>query len=160
MTSDAFKQGLSDMYQGEVIGEVALNEMLSWFDEPVKRYKIAVILQLESETKARLRPALMALGIDITEQEESRETGRQFAAALSGLEWKEAMAALRDGVRPYLDSYREIAAAAPAAWHEIAQSMVVHEQSLHDFAEMEAAGDTQHSLDAVNAQLAYPLPKP
>jgi hypothetical protein len=44
-----------ELYQGEVLGEVLFDHMLSYFEEPDKQYKISVMLQLETETKARLR---------------------------------------------------------------------------------------------------------
>lgn len=160
MTAEAFQQGLMEMYQGEVIGEVAFNDMLQFLDDPQQRYKIAVALQLETETKARLRPALISLGLDPTETAASREAGRQFAAALKGLDWPQAMAAMRDGVKPYVDRYRDVEAMAPASHRELAHSMVVHEQSLYDFADLEAAGDAAASLDAIVAQLVFPLPAP
>ena len=160
MASDDFKQGLMEMYQGEVIGEVASNRMLEYFDNPIHRYKLAVMLQLETETKARLRPVVMALGLNPAELDASRETGHAFADAMKGLGWDEAMATLRDGIKPYVDRYVEVEAIAPADYREVAHSMVVHEQSLHRFAELEAAGDHERSLDGVLAQLAYPLPVP
>lgn len=160
MASDDFKQGLMELYQGEVIGEVVLNRMLAYFDDPVARYKVAVMLQLETETKARLRPALLDLGLDPTEQEESRRLGHEMADSLSGMSWAEAMAGLCEGVKPYVERYREIAAAAPASHREIAESMVVHEQSLCRCAELEANGDSEHSLDDIVAQLIFPLPPP
>ena len=58
-------QGLNELYQGEVIGEVIFDRMLSFYKEPEIYYKIAVMLQLETETKARLRPTLMQLNMDI-----------------------------------------------------------------------------------------------
>jgi hypothetical protein len=41
MGNETFIQGLDELYQGEVIGEVILNRMLSLFSEPEIRYKIA-----------------------------------------------------------------------------------------------------------------------
>jgi hypothetical protein len=51
MTSDTFRQGMVELYQGEVLGEVLFDHMLSYFEEPDKKYKISVMLQLETETK-------------------------------------------------------------------------------------------------------------
>jgi hypothetical protein len=160
MTSDAFKQGLMEMYQGEVIGEVLFDRLLAYFDDPTQRYKVAVMLQLETETKARLRPALMALGLDPAEHEESRKLGHEVADGLKGMSWDEAMAGLREGIKPYVDRYRELAAAAPSEYRAIAESMVTHEQSLYRFTELECAGERDNSLDDIIAQLNYPLPSP
>ena len=160
MTSDTFKQDLMEMYQGEVIGEVVSGRMLAFFDDPGQRYKIAVMLQLETETKARLRPTLMELGLDLAELEESRKLVHEMADSLQSMTWIETMEGLRDALKPYVDRYREIAATAPAQYRAIADSMVVHEQSLYHFAELESAGDGEHSMDDVIAQLQFPLPAP
>ena len=160
MSLDEFKKGVMEMYQGEIIGEGLTNRMLAFYDEPRQRYKVAVLLQLETETKARLRPVIMRLGLDPTELEESRRAGHEFAERLAGLDWTEAMVQLRDGVKPYVDRYLEIETMAPAEYREIAHAMVVHEQSFYRFAELEAAGNATHSLDDIVAQLTYQLPMP
>jgi hypothetical protein len=70
------------------------------------------------------------------------------------------MAQLRDGVKPYVDRYLEVETMAPEEYREPAHSMVVHEQSFYRFAELEATGNTTHSLDDIVAQLTYQLPMP
>ena len=160
MTSVAFKQGMVEMYQGEVLGEVFFGQMLSYFDEPDKQYKISVMLQLETETKARLRPAMMLLGLDLSEQNASRRKGLELASAMKGLSWQDTMAMIRDAVKPFIARYKEIAADAPAEHRAIAESMVVHEKSIFDFSELELAGEGKKSVDAMVAQLNYKLPSP
>jgi hypothetical protein len=160
MSLDEFKKGVMELYQGEVIGEVLTNRMLAFYDDPQQRYKVAVLLQLETETKARLRPVIMRLGLDPTELEESRRAGHEFAESLAGLDWTAAMARLRDGIKPFVERYMEIETMAPAEYRDTAHAMVVHEQAGYRFAALEAAGNTTHSLDDVVAQLTYPLPRP
>ena len=67
MYSEQFKKDLSELYQGEILGEVLFDQMLSYFQSPDKQYKLSLLLQLETETKARLRPTLVLLGIDLVE---------------------------------------------------------------------------------------------
>ncbi len=158
MSSETFKQGLVELYQGEVLGEVLFDQVLSAFTEPDKRYKIEVMLQLETETKARLRPAMVALGLDLREQPETRQLGLDIAAGLKGVSWTDAMVAIRDSVAPAIVRYKAIAASAPAEYQSLAEAMVTHEQSLCDFAERELAGETAISIDVISSQLQYPLP--
>lgn len=160
MTDESFASQLTEMYQGEVIGEVLFDRLLETCSDPAQRYKVATMLQLETETKARLRPALLELGADITEQAESRRLGGEFADSLAGQDWAGMMTTLRDTIRPYLERYETIAAGAPDAWRPLAESMVVHEAALYEFAEKELAGDTQSSVEAIVAQLEFPLPAP
>ena len=160
MASDAFRKGMIELYQGEILGEVFFGNMLSYFGEPDRQYKIAVMLQQETETKARLRPAMMLLGLDLAEQDEYRAMGLKMASALKGLDWLDAMAMIRDAVRPFVVRYKEIAADAPPEHQELADSMVVHEQSIFDCAEFELAGEGQTSVDTIAAQLNTKLPSP
>ena len=160
MASDEFRDAVIELYQGEILGEVLFEDMLAFYDEPSHAHKIASLLQLETETKARLRPLVLRLGIDPAELEASRESGHKFAENLKGLNWKTAMAQLRDGVRPYAERYREIIGIAPREYQAIAASMVSHEEALLRFTELEVAGETERSLDPVNAQLHWPLPAP
>ena len=160
MTNDVFKQGLVELYQGEVLGEVLFDQMLPYFIEPDKQYKIVVMLQLETETKARLRPAMMQLGLDLGEQNESRKMGFDMAAGMKGLSWEDTMVMIRDAVKPAVERYREIAADAPSEHQELTESMVIHEQSICDFAELELAGESKQSVDSIVAQLQNRLPSP
>lgn len=158
MPNDAFLQGLNELYQGEVIGEAIFNSMLSFIDEPELRHKIEILFQLETETKARLRPTLVQLGVDITEQKEFRDAGLGVAASLEGKTWNEIMLALSELVKPYVARYKEIAADAPQEFKAVAESMAVHEESLYKFLEAEIAGDSASALAAIVAQLQYRLP--
>lgn len=155
-----FRDDLQDLYQGEIIGEALFDRMLDFYDEPVKRYKVALLLQLETETKARLRPALLELGAGVRELEASREAGLTMATSLADKPWTDAMAALHEALLPYVERYTAIAAQAPARYRELAESMVRHESSLLRFAECESAGDTANSTGDIIAQLQYPLPVP
>tara|TARA_Y100000588_G_scaffold12157_1_gene13211 strand:+ start:467 stop:919 length:453 start_codon:yes stop_codon:yes gene_type:complete len=149
-----------EMYQGEILGEALFDRMLAFYEDPNHNHKIATMLQLESETVTRLRPALMELGLDLSEAEKSRTAGIKWADSLRGLSWNEFMVSLRDALQPYIDHYSEITAQAPPRFAAIAESMVLHEKSLKRFAELEIAGDSEHSLDDIIAQLHHPLPKP
>lgn len=158
--SASFQDDLQDLYQGEIIGEALFDRMLDFYEDPVHRYKVALMLQLETETKARLRPAMLELGIDIRELEASRAAGLEMAASLAGKSWTGAMTMLHEALLPFVDRYTGIAAQAPAAYRELAQSMVRHETSLLRFAAAESAGDTANSTTDIIAQLQYPLPHP
>lgn len=161
MSTEPFEVGLQELYQGEIIGEVVFDALLAEFDEPDQRYKLATVLQLETETKARLRPAMMQLGLNVAEDEESRLAGKHLATLVKGMAWKDAMTVLRDAVEPYLARYQSIADNAPKAHQALAQSMVVHELSVYDFLAEESAGESagknEGTLDAVIKQLASPL---
>lgn len=160
MSTEKFGADLQTLYQGEVIGEVAFDALLAQFEDPDLRYKIVTVLQLETETKARLRPAMMQLGLAVAEDDASRAAGRSLAAAVQGMVWKDAMAVLRDAVKPYLEQYKTIAEDAPENYKSLAQSMVEHEFAVYDFLAMESEGKTENTLESVIKLLTFPISKP
>jgi hypothetical protein len=159
MSLKKFKIGLSELYQGEATGEVVFYRLLRRFDLPNQLYKLGSLLQLETEAKARLRPAVFELGLDLVELDESRDKGNEFNQTFEGMDWREAMAHLATLNEPFVNRYREIAESAPPEYQELADSMVAHEQSIQRFAELEAAGKGDQSIDDVLTQLVFPLPK-
>jgi hypothetical protein len=147
------------MYQGEVLGEAILACYVSLEHNAERLYKWGTILQLETETKARLRPFLTRLGLSIT-QEDTRERIADFAESFPSKSWTEHMKELAGITGFYLEKFRAIEGAAPDSEREVTHSMVVHEAAIKRFAELELAGDSANSLNDVIAQLQYPLVKP
>jgi hypothetical protein len=160
MTTDEFKACLVTYYQTEVFGEAFFESLIKKFEEPDHRYKIGCLLQLETETKARLRPTMLELGASVEEEEQSRQTGREIADSISSGNWQEFIAALNEAGEPLLQRQREVAASAPAIFRELAESMLIHGESFQHFTDREAAGDAAHSIDKVVEQLKFPLPAP
>ncbi len=146
-------------YQGEVGGEAFGLRAMAAETDPVKRYKWGCLAQLETETKARLRPHLMRLGVDIAEADVSATMERTFKGWAEKA-WDVKMREVVGVTDYYLGKFREIAAAAPPEDAELAESMVAHELAINTFARKELAGDTETSVDDMVAQLRFPLPRP
>src|SRR5438270_13235926 len=77
-------------YQGEVMGEAHLACHLALETDPERRYKWATLLQLETETKARLRPFLMHAGVSIAQQDVSQKIA-EFAKSYHTKTWRRHM---------------------------------------------------------------------
>jgi hypothetical protein len=157
MSSEEFKKGLLEEYQGELVGEAFFSEMTKRFKSPPHQYKLATLLQLETETAARLRPAALELGIELCYLDQYRKMGENFLKGCEGMDWTQFIAYLHKAVGPFVERYTEIAAIAPAEYKDLADSMVVHEKAIQTFASLELSGDTEHSLDTVVEQLKFPL---
>lgn len=153
MTDAAFKQGMIELYQGEMFGEVLFDQMLSLFDEPELKYKISILLQLETETKALLRPAMMELGLDISECPESRKMGLDMAASMKGKTWSSMMTIIQEAVEPAIPRYQAIADIAPPEYSELTKYMVSHETSMLDFSKLELADNGAKATDIIYAQI-------
>ena len=78
------------MYQGEVLGEAVLGRWLQLESDPVRRYKWATLQQLETETKARLRPFMMRLGLSVVENDVSAQVAK-FSKGFLDKSWSELM---------------------------------------------------------------------
>ncbi len=157
MSLAEFRKGLSEQYQGELIGEVFFSELTKHFESSQHQYKLATLLQLETETAARLRPTALEFGVDLFYLDEYRKMGEEFLKSCEGMDWKDLMTYLETIVEPFVKRYAEIAEIAPPEYKDIADSMVVHEKAIQTFARLELSGDTEHSLDDVIKQLRFPL---
>ncbi len=96
---------------------------------------------------------MVKLGLDFKEQAAFRDIGMQMAEAMKGKSWHEVMNIIIDAVKPAVQQYKEIASIAPPQYLKLAESMVVHEQSIVDFAELELAGKSEKSINVIIQQL-------
>jgi hypothetical protein len=143
-------------YQGEVLGEACFACYVAIEKNTARQLKWATLLQLETETKARLRPFLVQLGLSVAQDDVSARIA-EFASSYASKSWQQHMEEVAAITDFYLEKFRAIAAAAPEDERAIARSMVIHESALNKFARLELAGDTQNSLADVVAQLQWPF---
>jgi hypothetical protein len=144
-------------YQGEVLGEAVFACYVGLETDPSRRYKWVTCLQLETETKARLRPFLTRLGLSVAQNDVTQSVAG-FANTFAEKSWQQHMEELKSITDFYLEKFRAIEAAAPADERDIARAMVIHESALNNFARLELANDGQNSLADVVAQLKWPIP--
>lgn len=153
-----YLQGISEMYQGELLGEALFSRAAALARTDDQRFKLCVLLQLESETKARLRPLVARLGLNLVEDESFRTEGLRLGDELGALPWTEFLETLGRELELYVTKYQSIADLAPPSDRPIAQSMVDHERALLSFVNAELSGtNADRSLEAVNALLVNPL---
>jgi len=153
--SEYLKAVSEHFYQGEVLGEAFFAACVALERDAERRRKWTALLQLESETKARLRPFLLRLGLSIAQDDVSTrvaELTRDFASK----PWRKHMEEIADITDFYLNEFRAIEAAAPDDERDMARAMIAHETAINRFARLELAGDTEHSLREVVAQLQWP----
>jgi hypothetical protein len=122
------------------------------------RYHFSTLLQLESETKARLRPLLYKHDVPLNEVaplEQVNEVVRGYLAS----SWEDFAAANKEVVQNFLERFRQIAEAGPAEDRGILQSMIRHESAILRWFDMESRGEKDGSLDAIIEELQYPIPQ-
>ncbi len=149
MSTDArtwsYAEALKEFYDGEVLGETIYSLLLERACDPSERLKLAHLLQLETETKAWLRPHLMGAGLSVVESAAVRVQGQAIADA-QPTAWRDQMQGLADVVeaefavlyRRYAEAARARGAADEAA---VCDFMVEHEMAQVEFARRELAGE-------------------
>jgi hypothetical protein len=159
MTSLAYPGCIRELYESEIFGEASSLALLAVAKNEREKYHIGTLLQLETETKARLRPFLFRHGISLSEQMDLGEIPG-YVAAYQANTWKDFTGAITPVIQGYVSRFEEIAGAGPAEDRDVLQSMVRHEKAILRWVQKESQGVTAGSLDDIVAQLQYPLPKP
>jgi hypothetical protein len=157
MERKAYLAGVAALYSGEVWGEAFASRWLRSCADQRHKHVLAMLLQLESEAKVRLRPLLAALGLSLIEEEGERAAGAKAAEPYLALPWPAAMRALADLARQYVIEYRRLLDVAPPADAPTIRYMVAHEEVLVRYAERSAALDPAADAELLPL-LAHPLP--
>ena len=162
-TSNSYEDGLAAFYDGEIKGEAIYSALLEGTSDPLERLKLAHLLQLETETKAWLRPHMILAGLSVAEPPVLRKAALKFTDALIKLDWREKMKALSDLVPISAKQYRGYAEAARARGDDqraaVCDFMVEHELDQGNFARLELEGaDAAVSLAPILRHSRYPLP--
>jgi len=158
MTRDEYLAAINEFfYQGEVLGEAVFAYHVKHETDSGRRRKWAALLQLETETKARLRPFLYSLGLSLAQDDVSARI-EEITASFATKSWQQHMKEIDEITQFFLGKFRAIEASAPVGpEREMASAMVEHETSINNFAKRELAGDGTGSLADVEAQLRWPL---
>jgi len=157
VNEEAYPACIRDLYESEIFGEAVFLALVAIARNPREKYQLGTLLQLETETKARLRPFLFRHGISLDETMDLAGV----AVATEGyqaLGWPEFAAANMPVVEGFLSRFEAILELGPPEDKRILQSMVDHEASILRWVTLERDGITKGSLDDVIAQLQYPLP--
>jgi hypothetical protein len=157
MTNSEYPDCLRELLDSEVFGEAVSLALLEVAKNEREKFQLATLLQLETETKARLRPLLYRYGISLAEPVPTKQIEEIVNGYLAS-SWEEFTAANTTVVQGFLDRFKEIARIGPEEDRNILNSMIQHEQAILRWFDMESRGEKEGSLDAVIAELKYPLP--
>ena len=159
MSELKYPQCIEELYQSEVLGEQAFLALLAVARNKRDKYHFGTLLQLESETKVRLRPFLQKYELDFVEAQAGGELVGGMVTAYTENSWLEFLASLKPLVEQFLARFQAIADAGPVEDQEILQSMVTHEQSFVEWIDKETDGE-DGALDLAISQLEHPLSPP
>ena len=150
---------ISELYQSEVLGEAAFLALIKVAKNKREKYHFGTLLQLETETKARLRPFLFRHGLALDESQGDGEVVSGFLALYQDNDWIDFLAQLKPMIDQFVTRFREIAEAGPPGDKAILESMIRHEESYVHWIQKETAGE-EGALDVALSQIQYPLSAP
>jgi hypothetical protein len=146
-----------ELYESEVLGETLFLTLVQEAKSPRDRYHLGTLLQLESETKARLRPLLFKHGVSLSEVTDLSVVELAIGA-YRDLAWQDFAGLNVPVIEEFLARFEAIVKVGDQADRKFLESMVRHEAAILRWATMERDGIIDGSLDDVIAQLNYPLP--
>ena len=147
---------IDELYQSEVLGERAFLALRTAARNDRERYHFGTFLQLESETKIRLRPFLQKYDLELSEEFDEEQIAG-FVSLYTDNTWEGFLSAIKPMIEQFLQRFNEIADLGPPEDRTILQSMVTHEQSFLHWIEKELSGE-EGALDEAISQLQYPFP--
>jgi hypothetical protein len=148
---------IRELYESEILGEAVFLALVAVAKSPRDRYQFGTLLQLESETKARLRPLLFKHGVSLDETMDLAIV--DFAVeAYKGMTSQEYAGLNVPVIEEFLSRFEAIVKVGDDDDREILESMVRHESAILKWVTMERDGVATGSLDDVIAELNYPLP--
>lgn len=146
---------IREAYEGEIYGEALFRDLAGSVEAADHRRTLAILAELEAETRRRLAPLLLRRSIEVADEASQIEKGRLLAAEMKALSWTVLIERLESIIRPAVDRYDALADAASPDDREALNYLARHERALLDFVTAERAG-AAGSLDSVLALLAAP----
>jgi len=159
MTNLHYPACIRELYESEIFGEAVSLALVEAAKNERDKYHFGTLLQLETETKARLRPFLRKYDLSLSEEMDLPDI-EAIVAGYRAANWEDFMGGLVATVKPFLARFEEIASVGPTEDKDVLESMVRHEAAILKWLEIERSGGAESSLDDLIAQLQYPLPRP
>ncbi len=147
------------LFEGEVFGEAIMLPLVQAAKTDHHRYCFLSILQLETETKSRLRPLLVKNKLDLSETADLSMIP-EYVEMYKSMPWPEYAKMSAALLEQTVSEFKAIAESGPDEDADMLNYMVEHEASICKFFAMEARGETDSSIDDVVSQLKFPIPLP
>jgi hypothetical protein len=144
--NDDYRSLLLDAYKGELLGDALFAAAAAREANGEHAEKLRALQRIEANTASQLRPLVEAAEIQVSAQDEEtvQAQGREIGAA--GIEWDVFVKGLHDALPAYLANFVRLRTLAIDASDPALVALVVHEQAINAFAELELAGRPDCSL--------------
>ena len=159
MDSPTYPACIRELYESEIFGEASALALIKAAKNDHDRYRFGTLLQLETETKARLRPFLAKYGLPLTEDMDLTEVQGMVNAYKATSSFREFAAAIVPAIEHFHARFAQIAQSGPPDDRPVLESMVRHESAILNWLTQEKDDHAEGALDAMIGELKYPLPK-
>jgi hypothetical protein len=155
MLSDQQTSDLVALYNGEAEGEAFLNALLrAWKGRDIC-YKLALMIQMESETKARIRSCLTRHGLFVADDIQAMHRGQAKASQYNDMPWLDFVRSLKGDVYIYRNICRGIAQRGAHSAMTALAAVVAHEEAFLSFCSMELSQPYNTSVEPLLAYLHF-----
>jgi hypothetical protein len=134
-------------YQGEVLGEAIFGHMADHLEDPGRVAKMRVLSTLERRTREAIAPSMERAGLPTAADPEMLTLGEALAQDVG---WDDFLRATEAITQQYIPLYQRIGELDPSE-QDASDLLVAHEAALRAFARAELSGETETSLDQINA---------
>jgi hypothetical protein len=138
MESQAYREGIHDAYQGELVGERLYRDHGERMSDPRQREKLAAIADIERSTHLRLEPIAERLQVRPSNTDWHAIVQRRLGE-LEQLNWKGFLQKALQEWPPYIERFEAVHRLAPAADAPCTRLLVEHELVLVEFIRLESA---------------------
>nr|WP_314369863.1 hypothetical protein [uncultured Acinetobacter sp.] len=153
MNYPKFQNDLNIALESEILGELIFLNAAQHARFIEQRQKWKTLAQLETQTLQRLGDFLVQQGHTASIRPHIKLQAKASGIAMAKLPWKVAMHLLKQGTKPFMETFERMNQHADATTQEFLRYLLAHEQALAEFATQELKGNSRHSLVAVEKLL-------
>lgn len=148
-----FQQDLNIALESEILGELILLNAAQHSRCIEQQQKWKTLAQLETQTLQRLEDFLAQQGHTTSIRPYIKLQAKASGIAMAKFPWKVAMYLLKQGTKPFMETFERMNQHADATTQEFLQYLLAHEHALAEFASQELKGNSTSSLVAVEKLL-------
>ena len=153
MNYPKFQNDLNIALESEILGELIFLNAAQHARSIEQQQKWKTLAQLETQTLQRLEDFLVQQGHTASIRPHIKLQAKASGIAMAKLPWKVAMHLLKQGAKPFMETFERMNQHADATTQEFLRYLLAHEQALAEFATQELKGNSRHSLVAVERLL-------
>lgn len=153
MNYPKFQHDLNIALESEILGELIFLNAAQHARCIEQQQKWKTLTQLETQTLQRLKNFLAQQGHTASIRPHIKLQAKVSGIAMAKLPWKVAMHLLKQGTKPFMETFERMNQHADATTQEFLQYLLAHEQALAEFATQELKGNSTSSLAAVETLL-------